>query len=333
MEDVSVIRIIISRNEEKIIQKCIESVIECSRGYKNSEIILVDSASTDRTIDIAKRYPIKIIQLKPNWPLSPAAGLYTGFLHSKGDYVCFIAGDMILNAEWLKEALLYLKKDDVAGVSGNIINIFEDGCSPLVVRRINRSYELLKFGEVNSLGGPAMFKRKVLEDVGCYHPFLRAGEEAELSCRIRAKGYKLLRLPTPMVTHYVKSMSLFMYIKKYCWEYVKSVGSSIRFSLRTNKQVFWMRFPEIIQGIFFNLFLLYIIFSLFALIKSCTLFAIVAIVGYFLLFILSVRRRKDIKDALLSTLIVHIRALAMLIGFLKDLPDPQQYPRDPIIVK
>jgi glycosyltransferase involved in cell wall biosynthesis len=333
MDDESISFIIISRNEEKRIQACIESVIECSKEYKNSEIILVDSASTDRTVDIAKRYPIKIIQLKPSWPLSPAAGEYTGFLHSKGDYVCFIDGDMILNAEWLKEALPFLKKDDVAGVSGNIINIFEDGCSPLVVKRINRSCELLKFGEVSSLGGPAMFRRNILEDVGCYHPFLKAGEEAELSCRIRAKGYKLLRLSTPMVTHNVKSMSLSAYIKKYCWGYAKAVGSSIRFSLRTNKHVFWMRLPEIIQAMFFNLFLLYIIFSLFTLIKGYILFTITTIAGYFLLFILSVRRRKDIKDALLSILIVHIWALAVFIGFLKDLPDPQQYPRDPIIIK
>lgn len=333
MKDEIISFIIISRNEEKRIRACIESVIKCSRGYKNSEIILVDSASTDKTVDISKCYPIKIIQLRPHWPLSPAAGEYMGFLHSKGDYLCFMDGDMLLDAGWLKEALPYLKKDDVAGVAGNIINRFKDDCSSLVARRMNRNYELLSFGEVNSLGGPATFKRSVLEVVGCYHPFLRAGEEGELSYRIILKGYKLLRLPVSMVVHRAESSSLLVYLKKYQWEYVKAVGSSIRFSFRTNKQVFWRRFPVIIQAIFFNLSIFYVIFSLFTFIKGYILYAIITLAGYFLLFILSLKRRMEVKDALLSILIVHIRALAMLIGFLKDLPDPQQYPKDPIIIK
>jgi len=333
MTDEMISFIIISRNEEKRIQECLESVIECSMGYKNSEIILVDSYSTDKTIEIAKSYPIKIIQLKSNWPLSPAAGLNMGFLHSKGDYLCFIGGDMLLDAGWLKEALSYLKKDDVAGVSGKIINRFEDDCSSLVTRRMNKSYEILKVGEVNVLGGPGMFKRNIMVDVGCYHPFLRAGEEAELSYRIRAKGYKLFRLPFTMVIHRSESSSLFVYLKKYQWEYEKSVGSIIRYTFRTNKQIFWRRFPEIIHAIFFNLSLLYIMYSLYNFIKGNTSFIIITIAGYFILFTLSLKRRRDIKDALLSVFIVHVRAVAILIGLLKDLPDPQQYPKDPIIIK
>lgn len=318
--------IIVSKNEEKRIQTCIESVIECSREYKNSEIILVDSASTDKTVDISKYYPIKIIQLKPNWPLSPAAGKYIGFLHSKGNYLIFIDGDMLLEAGWLKEALPYLKKDGIAGISGNIINVFEDGCLSLADRRMNITFKFLSFGEVNVLVGPAMFKRNILEAVGCYHPFLKAGEEAELSYRIIVKGYKLLRLKIPMVIHRMESLHLFTYIKKYHWNYLKSTGSSIRFSLRTNKQIFWRRFPAIIQAIFLSLYLFYVMLSLVILIKGYLLFAIISLAGYFFMFILLIVIRKNVEDALLSILIVHIRSIALLIGFLNDLPDSQQYP-------
>jgi len=333
MKDKFISFIIISRNEEKLIKSCIESVINCSSEYNNSEIILVDSASTDRTIDIAKRYPIKIIQLKPNWILSPAAGRYIGFKHSKGKYLFFIDGDMLLVKGWLKEAFSYLKKDDVAGIAGKIIDKFEDNSSPLVIKRINIDSKFVKFGEVDFLGGHGIYKRSVFDEVGCYHPFLRSGEEYELSNRIRIKNYKLLRLPTPMVIHRNKFLNLFIYIRKYRWEYPKGIGSGIRFAFRTNKHIFLRRSPEIILAMFFNLSILYVLFSLLTLIKGYILFSIIAIAGYFLLFILMINRRKIFKDALLSIFLFHITSLAMLIGFLKDLPDPEEYPDNPIVIK
>jgi len=335
MVDESVSVIIISKNEEKRIEKCIESVLSALKDFPNSEVILVDSASIDKTVERAKKYPIKIIQLRPDWQHSAAAGEYIGFLHSKGDYICFIDGDMELNPKWFKNALPYLNRDDVVGVSGKIINIFEnDNCSRLVRKRINRGFELLKSGEVDVLGGPAMFKRSILEEGGCYHPFLTAGEEAELSHRIRSKGYKLLRLSIPMVIHKVGCVSLFSLLKKYEWEYVKAVGSSIRYTFKTNKKIFWRRLPDLIIVVFFNFYLIFVIWSVFVLtIKGYLLFTAIAIVGYFLLFFLSYIRRRDLEDALLSILIVHVRALAMFVGFLTCLPDPQEYPNNPITIK
>jgi len=334
MKNESISVIIVSKNEEKRIQACIESVIGALNEYDDFEIILVDSASTDRTIDIAKRYNIKIIQLRPNWQHSAAAGEHIGYLHSKGEYICFIGGDMILNQDWFKEAIPCLKKEDVAGVSGKIINNFDvNNCSSLVAYRINFGFNSLKCGEVDVLGGPAMFKRSVLKEVGGYHPFLRAGEEAELSYRIRVKGYKLIRLPIPMVYHKSECMSLLKFLYKYQWEYVKAVGSSIRYSLRTNKQIFYKRFPAIFIAMFFNLSLLLVVVSLALLLKGYTSPITTVLAGYSLLFILLIIKRKNIKDAMLSILVLHISALAICIGFLKDLPNPQEYPNNPIIIK
>ena len=48
---------IIAKNEEKMLPGCIESILQCS-----DEIILVDTGSNDKTIDIAKNYGCKIIE-------------------------------------------------------------------------------------------------------------------------------------------------------------------------------------------------------------------------------------------------------------------------------
>jgi glycosyltransferase involved in cell wall biosynthesis len=52
---------ILTHNEELDIAACIESAMQASDPAKN-DIIVVDSFSTDRTVEIAKRYPVRVIQ-------------------------------------------------------------------------------------------------------------------------------------------------------------------------------------------------------------------------------------------------------------------------------
>jgi hypothetical protein len=58
------------------------------------------------------------------------------------------------------------------------------------------------------------FKRKVLLEAGTFNPYLRSNEEGELSYRILAKGYKLLRLPQHMSHHMGCRENIWRYLKK-----------------------------------------------------------------------------------------------------------------------
>ena len=62
MKEISVV--IPSKNEEKTIAECIEFVQKALDRKKSYEIILVDSCSIDQTVNIAKKYPIKIYRLR-----------------------------------------------------------------------------------------------------------------------------------------------------------------------------------------------------------------------------------------------------------------------------
>ena len=55
--------IVISKNEERNIERCIRSILKVFEGRKEHlrEVILVDSYSTDRTVEIARKYPINIL--------------------------------------------------------------------------------------------------------------------------------------------------------------------------------------------------------------------------------------------------------------------------------
>lgn len=331
--DISII--IVTKNESKNIEQCITSVIESIIGYNYYEIIMVDSFSNDTTVELARKYPIKIIQLRPDWPHSASAGEYIGFKYSSGKYVLFIDGDMILDKNWFKNSLAYLERENVAGVGGIIKNVFEENnCPRLVANRANKGFDNLKNGEVDVLGGPAMFKRSILEEVGCYHPFLKAGEEAELSLRIRNKNYKLFRIPVQMVIHKDSCINLEKFLYKYQWKYVIEVGKSLRYASRTNWHIFLRKTPTLILSLLLNLLLFFDIFGIgiFIFFRNF-IFCLVITMIYLSIFSLSLIKWKAIKTALLSLIVVHVRAYAMVNGFLKNIPNPTEYPTNPIFIK
>src|ERR1044072_6687850 len=103
-------------NEERYIAATIETALAATKGM-HGEIILADSASTDRTIEIARRYPIKIVQMPRPEDRSCGAGAQLGFQHSSGRYIWLVDGDMELRSHFLAAAIQFLDSHlDVVGV-------------------------------------------------------------------------------------------------------------------------------------------------------------------------------------------------------------------------
>ena len=94
MTELSVV--LISKNQEWNIARLVESVLRETDALPSREIVLVDSASTDRTTEIAARYPIAVLKLCPEQRLTAAAGRYVGYKRTTGDLVLFLDGDMEL---------------------------------------------------------------------------------------------------------------------------------------------------------------------------------------------------------------------------------------------
>ena len=84
-------------NVENFIRRCLESV--ANQVYPNIEVILIDDASPDKSIDIAKEFIntykysniFKIIIHEQNRGLSAARN--TGIKNSTGDYLYFLDSD------------------------------------------------------------------------------------------------------------------------------------------------------------------------------------------------------------------------------------------------
>ena len=97
--------VIITKNEEKNILRCLESVKWAD------QIVLVDSQSTDRTVEIANEYGAKIIS--PEWQgYGPAKK--AGVDSADHDWVLSLDADEVLSESLIEEIKDLLSKDNLA---------------------------------------------------------------------------------------------------------------------------------------------------------------------------------------------------------------------------
>ncbi|MDW8040537.1 MAG: glycosyltransferase [Nitrososphaerota archaeon] len=109
--------IVTTFNEEGYIEKCLLSLR--AQSYRDKEIIVVDSESTDRTVEIAKKYADKLIVKKCSIP----AGRNIGAKESRGNVLLFVDADVMLNPTWIDTALPYLEDENVVAVYGELFPV------------------------------------------------------------------------------------------------------------------------------------------------------------------------------------------------------------------
>ena len=90
--------IIRTKNEEKWISICLNAIFK--QDYKNFEVIIVDNCSTDKTVEKAKEWNVKVVTLKE---FKPGNAINYGIENSSGDYlICLSAHCIPKEKDWLK---------------------------------------------------------------------------------------------------------------------------------------------------------------------------------------------------------------------------------------
>lgn len=102
MDRISVI--IRSKNEGKGIDKTLRSVFS-SKTDQSYEVILVDSGSTDKTLDIARQYDVKVCTIAES-KFSYGYSLNYGIQNARGDIICCLSAHCIpCDNNWLDELI------------------------------------------------------------------------------------------------------------------------------------------------------------------------------------------------------------------------------------
>ncbi|OUR82900.1 hypothetical protein A9Q82_05425 [Cycloclasticus sp. 46_120_T64] len=200
MKKIEITFIIKALNEEDNIAACIESCLREGLPY-TSEVILVDSLSTDKTIAIAKQYPVKIVQFENKADIGCGAAPQLGYQYAQGKYIYLLDGDMELCEGFLVTAMNYMADNSqVAGVAGKLVDTRH--LSDEDRRRADVYDKILTMKSEQHLGGGGLYRKKSIDSVGYFsHSALLAREEFELGARLLSKNWSLKRLPVNSVMH------------------------------------------------------------------------------------------------------------------------------------
>jgi glycosyltransferase involved in cell wall biosynthesis len=196
--------VVIGKNQEKTIIKCLESIYSTCRYNKitNFEIIYVDSKSKDRTIEIIKNkfYDIKIILLTGK--INAAIGRNTGAKNSNGNVLYFIDGDMEINKYFFKKVYSTEKGLLKNVVSGKVQDYFYNENFDGIIKIRDDRFGIKKNSYKSFLGGIFIIKREIFFNIGGFTNNLKENEDKDLALKLCINGEYIYYLNSHIAKHH-----------------------------------------------------------------------------------------------------------------------------------
>ena len=190
---------VIGRNEGARVLRCL------ARIGSVCAVVYVDSGSVDGSPAAVRALGVDVLELDPGKPFSAARARNEGWryllnLHKSAlQFIQFVDGDCELVDGWLTDASVFLKSNPlVAGVTGRLREKHPEAS---IYNRLCDAEWDRPPGDIDAFGGIVMLRADALQAVNGYNAELVAGEEPELSHRLRSAGYRLCRLPIEMASH------------------------------------------------------------------------------------------------------------------------------------
>ncbi len=189
-------------NEEKYIEKCIDSLLEQDYPMENMEWIFVDGCSKDKTVELIEKYKEKypnLIKVYSNPDKIVPYAMNIGISNSVGKYIVRLDAHADYTTDYISKCVYYLDNkpevDNVGGVAetkasgfmGNTIakmlsSKFGVGNSQFRVNGDSGYVDTVPFGA---------FRREVFSKYGGYDERLVRNQDNEMNYRIRKNGGKI----------------------------------------------------------------------------------------------------------------------------------------------
>jgi len=203
-------------NEGKLMRDAISSVI--NQTFKDWELIIVNDASTDSTLKIAREFEkkerrIRVVSHRKN--KGRAAALNTGIKKARGKYIAFLDGDDIYLPEKTEKQVKFLEKHrDVDIVYGDMKVLNIDGKERIVrsiefkenpkkillesrkrkdLKEIKPSL-LLSSDEKRFIPGCSVMLRKKVFNKIRFDENLKNSEDYDLWFQMIGKGFKFAKM-------------------------------------------------------------------------------------------------------------------------------------------
>jgi GT2 family glycosyltransferase len=208
--------IIVNYNGCRFLADCLRSVGDQELG-EPFEVILVDNASTDGSVDFVKQeFPdVRLVLADKN--LGFAGGNNLGMRAARGRHIVLLNNDTQVRAGWLQALVTAAEQNPAAGaIAAKLLfvdppNTIQNAGSLLLsdgsgadrgFREPDRSQYDTAEEVFGACGASVLYRRQMLEDVGLFdETFFMYYEDTDLNWRMRLRGWSVLYEPTAVVDH------------------------------------------------------------------------------------------------------------------------------------
>lgn len=124
--------VLVNYNGKKYIDKLFDSLEKLNTPKEDYEVIFVDNASSDNSVDYLKLYlknkesKLNVRLVKSNHNLGFAGGNNLGVKHSRGEYVVLLNNDTSVDKEWLNELINKISSDENIGMVNSKLLFYYD---------------------------------------------------------------------------------------------------------------------------------------------------------------------------------------------------------------
>ncbi len=206
--------IIPNYNGAAFLRPCIEALL--AQGYNRLDIIVVDNASTDNSLDILAEFPsVTVIRMQTNTGFGTAVNV--GIRATGNPYIALVNNDAIVQPGWLDALEAFLDATPQAAAAapkvifataGNIIDSCGDLCTPYGFPRKRGHFDTDTgqydtTAEVFSVSAVAtIFRRDMFDSIGFFDEnFFAYYEDVELGLRARLAGWQFYCVPSATTLH------------------------------------------------------------------------------------------------------------------------------------
>lgn len=191
--------VVIGRNEGDRLRRCLHTVL-----LQSVPAVYVDSGSRDDSVRVARELGVEVVELGPERPFTAARARNAGARHlvlhnPRLQFLQFLDGDTEMVAGWLGEAVKAFEQNpEVVAVCGRRR---ERAPEASIYNRLCDFEWNTPCGEADAFGGDVLLRIDSFEAAGGYAEHLIAGEDPDLSLRLRKSGGRIRRIDVEMTLH------------------------------------------------------------------------------------------------------------------------------------